>query len=32
MRFGAPVVVAEQAATAQAEDGAGTVPSAAVGP
>ena len=32
MRFGAPVVVAEQAATAQAEDGAGTVPSAAAGP
>ena len=31
MRFGAPVVVAEQAAVAQAEDGAGTVPSAATG-
>ena len=31
MRFGAPVAVAEQAAVAQAEDGAGTVPSAATG-
>ena len=31
MRFGAPVVVAEQAAEAQAEHGAGTVPSAATG-
>ena len=31
MRFGAPVVVAEQAATAQAADGAGTVPSAVAG-
>ena len=32
MRFGAPVVVAEQAAAAQAQDGAGTVPTAATGP
>jgi len=31
VRFGAPVVVAEEAAAAQAGDGAGTVPSAAAG-